>query len=413
MSLARALPVLALFLPFGGACSDSPSAPGADPSEPITELPRALSPAEHEVLGASNRFAFRLAGELLPEGPGDNLFVSSLSASMALGMTLNGADGATFDQMRDALGFDGLEQDQINEGFRDLIALLLTLDPAVTVEIGNSIWQRLGFPVRPDFLARVEDHFDAEVAEVDFADPATLDRINGWVDGATGGTIETMFDQLPANLVMLLLNAIYFQGDWTVPFDEDLTREGDFRRPDGSTVTAELMNRDDTLAYAATDRFQAVDLPYGGQAFSMTVVLPAEGLSPGELVEGLDEDVWREWVEGFATQRVALGLPKFELEWDQELNDALKALGMVDAFEGGRADFTRLTPDGGVWIDFVKQKAFVRVDEKGTVASAATGVGVVDSAPPSMRVDRPFLFVLRERLSGTILFMGMVNDPTG
>jgi serpin B len=211
---------------------------------------------------------------------------------------------------------------------------------------------------------------------------------------------------------MVLLNAIYFKGDWTVPFDEDDTRAADFRRPDGSLVTADLMNRDDTLAYVATERYQAVDLPYGGQAFSMTVVLPAEGVSPAELVAELDEDTWSAWLDDFATTRVALSLPKFELEWDQELNDALIALGMVDAFDGGRADFSRLTPGGGVWIDFVQQKAFVRVDEKGTEASAATAVVMVESAPPQMRVDRPFLFVLRERLSGTILFMGIVNDPT-
>jgi serpin B len=232
------------------------------------------------------------------------------------------------------------------------------------------------------------------------------------VDEATGGTIAEMFQELPADVVMVLLNAIYFKGDWTVPFDEDDTRPADFRRPDGSVVTAELMNRDDTLAYVATDRFQAVDLPYGGQAFSMTVVLPVEGVSPAEIMAELDQGVWAQWLAGFGVTRVALGLPKFELEWSEELNDALIELGMIDAFDGSVADFSRLTPGGGVWIDLVQQKAFVSVDEKGTEASAATAVVIVDSAPPQMRVDRPFLFVLRERLSGTILFVGIVNDPT-
>jgi serpin B len=406
-------PVLLAAVALGAtACSGDPSGPGGRSSEPITELPRALSAAEQEILDASNAFAFRLAGQLLPEGPGDNLFFSPLSVSMALGMTLNGADGATYEQMRDVLGFPNLEQDEINQAYRDLIALLVTLDPSVALEIGNSIWQRLGFPVRADFLARVREHFGAEVAEVDFGDPATLDRINTWVDEATGGTIAEMFQELPADVVMVLLNAIYFKGDWTVPFDEDDTRPADFRRPDGSVVTAELMNRDDTLAYVATDRFQAVDLPYGGQAFSMTVVLPVEGVSPAEIMAELDQGVWAQWLAGFGVTRVALGLPKFELEWSEELNDALIELGMIDAFDGSVADFSRLTPGGGVWIDLVQQKAFVSVDEKGTEASAATAVVIVDSAPPQMRVDRPFLFVLRERLSGTILFVGIVNDPT-
>jgi serpin B len=410
--MRRELPVLAFCTLAAGTCSDSPSGLGAGPPARIDELPRALSAAERAVLEASNRFAFRLAGELLPVGPGENLFFSPLSASMALGMTLNGAGGATFDQMREVLGFEGLGQSAINEGYRDLIELLVGLDPSVRFEIGNSIWQELGFPVEPDFLDRVEDHFGAEVEEVDFGDASTLERINGWVDEATEGTIEQIFSALPVNVVMVLLNAIYFKGDWTVPFDEDFTSIGDFHRSDGSTVPTDLMMRDDTVAYVATERFQAVDLPYGGGAFSMTVILPAEGVSPEELVQELDEDAWQGWLGGLFTTRVALTLPSFELEWEAKLNEALETLGMVDAFDPGRADFTRLTPGGGVWIDLVKQKAFVRVDEKGTEASAATAVVIVQSAPPSVRVDRPFLFVVRERLSGTILFMGIVNDPT-
>jgi serpin B len=391
------------------SCSDSTGP--ADPG-PITELPRALSQAERDVLAGSNDFAFDLAAELLPEGPDENLFWSPLSASMLLGMVLNGTDGDTFDQIRAGLGFEGMTQAQINEGYRDLIDLLTTLDPSVTVELANSTWARMGYPILPDFQQRLTDFFSAEAREVDFGDPATLAAINGWVDEATHGRIEKIFDQLPAGAVMVLLNAIYFQGDWTTQFDEDLTAPASFTRSDGSTVTADLMSMDDTFLFGRYGGVAVVDLPYGGEAFSMTLAVPDAGLDVTEVVAGLTPEIWRGWIEGLAETRVAVGLPRFELEWKAELNDPLKALGMTDAFDAGLADFSRLVEGGGPWLSLVKQKAFVKVDEKGTEAAAVTGGVVVDSAPPQVRADRPFLFVLRERLTGTILFMGVVNDPT-
>lgn len=396
---------------LSAACSES-TGPGAD-GDPITRLPRQLSAVERDVLGASNAFAFDLTGQLLPDAPEENLFWSPLSASMLLGMVLNGADGETYDQMRGVLGFDGMTQDQINQGYHDLTELLVGLDPAVSVEIGNSTWTGRGFPLRPDFSQRVSDAFAAEAREVDFGDPGTLDAINGWVDDATHGHIESIFDELPGNVVMVLLNAIYFQGDWTTRFDRERTTRAEFTRSDGSTVTADLMSLEETFPFGSDDDVVLVELPYGGEAFAMTVVVPRHGRDVNEVVAGLTPEIWNGWLEGLTEAEVLVQLPRFELEWGARLNEPLEALGMTDAFSPGAADFSRLTPGGGVWLDLVKQKAFVKVDEEGTTAAAATGGTVVDSAPPSVRADRPFLFVLRERLTGTILFMGVVNDPTG
>jgi serine protease inhibitor len=389
------------------ACSDSTGpAPG-----PITELPRALSTAEREVLTRSNAFAFTLAAELLPRGPRANLFYSPLSASMLLGMILNGADGETYDQMRRVLAFDGLSQEQINQGYADLTDLLTTLDPSVTVELGNSIWAGQGFPVIPDFLARVRSSFGAEATNVDFGNPATLGRINGWANEATHGHIETIFDELPPNVVMVLLNAIYFKAGWTTPFQRAQTQQGPFRRPDGSTVTADMMFMDAEFPMLHAATFSMLELPYGGEAFSMVVVLPAEGVPVNTLVDGIDGQGWDSRMAALSKGRAMVRLPRFELEWEKKLNEPLIALGMTNVFDAGRADFRRLTP-GGVWLDLVKQKAFVKVDEEGTTAAAVTGGVMVDSAPPEFRVDRPFLFVIRERLTGAILFLGVVNDPT-
>jgi len=391
------------------ACSDA-TGPGSG-AEPITELPRELSEHETRLLAASNGFAFELAGELLPEGPAENFFWSPLSASMLLGMILNGADGATYTQTRTVLGFDELTQEEINGGYAALTELLVGLDPAVTVRIGNATWTDLGFPLQPDFVQRVDEAFDAEAREADLQAPATLDAINGWAKEATEGHIETIFDELPPNAVMVLLNAIYFQGDWTTTFDRERTERAPFTRPDGSTVQTDLMYLETPVPFARYEEVTVAELPYGGGAFAMTVAVPDDGTDAAAVAEGLTPEVWDGWLDGLDETEAVVRLPRFELEWEAKLNGPLQALGMTDAFSGA-ADLSRLTPGGGVWLDLVKQKAFVSVDEAGTSAAAVTGGTVVDSAPPALRADRPFLFAIRERLTGTILFMGVVHDPT-
>ena len=393
------------------ACSDSPAGP--TPSGLVTELPRSLSLVEENLLRASNAFAFQLARELVPVEADENLFFSPLSVSMVLGMLLNGADGDTFDQIRSVLGFGGLTQEQINQGYADLTALLVGLDPGVTIEIANSVWPKAGFPVLADFSERIRSSFGAESAALDFADPNSLDRINGWADEATHGLIEKIFDELPGNVVMVLLNAIYFEAGWSTRFDPGRTATAPFFRTDGSIVTSDLMLLERIeLPVLWEEEATLVELPYGGEAFAMTVVLPGEGTALTDVVAGLSAQSWNSWTENLAQGKVIVRLPRFELGWEAELNDPLRALGIADAFEPGLADFTRLTPGGGVWLDLVKQKAFVSVDEEGTRAAAVTGAVLTDSAPVPIRMDRPFLFVLRERLTGAILFMGVVNDPT-
>jgi serpin B len=404
--------IVALALLSLAACGDSPTEPGGS-GEPITELPRALTAAEQEVLQGANSFGLDLLGVLAAEHRNENLFFSPLSASMALGMTLNGADGDTWTQMRDVLGFAGMEEEEINAAYATLLELLQGLDPAVTVEIANSVWYREGIGVDTGFLERVRTAFEAEVDGVDFGDPATVDRINDWVDEKTQGTIDKLVDRLPSAIVMLLMNAVYFNGAWTDAFDPDETRSGPFTRGDGSQVTADFMSRSRAeVRLGSWEGHRVLELPYGGEAYAMTVVLPEEGTAPQDVAADLDPAAWAALTGALADAEADVVLPKFELEWTRSLNGDLQALGMEDAFLPGAADFTRMVPGGGIWVDQVLQKSFVRVDEAGTVAAAVTGVIVVDSAPPSFRADRPFLFAIRERLSGTLLFLGIVDDPS-
>ncbi|MFO7892505.1 MAG: serpin family protein [Longimicrobiales bacterium] len=402
-------------------CNGEPTGP----PEAITELPRPLTTAEEAVIEGSNLFALELLREVRAASDSPNVFLSPLSASMALGMTLNGAAENTWAQMRDVLGFAGLEEPAINESYRDLIALLLELDPQVTFGLGNSVWAREGIPFHDAFYDRVTTYFDAEAREVDFSDPAAKDAINAWVDDVTNGRITEMVQEIPPEMIMYLINAIYFNGDWREQFDPARTSAAPFERADGSTVSVPLMSINTDFRSFRTQAAMGVELPYGGDAFTAVAVLPADperGIA--EVVAELDAATWAEWMAALDeadAREVVVQLPRFELEYERTLNDDLTALGMTDAFSELQADFTRLTPvdlpagEGPPWvfISEVKQKTFLKVDEEGTEAAAATSVGIgLTSAPPSYRFDRPFLFAIRERLSGTILFIGVIGDPS-
>lgn len=424
---ARRLAVAVLVTAIA-ACGDP-----TGPTPPaIIELPRPLSAAEVAVIDGSNTFSFDLLREARSRDPSANTFLSPLSASMALGMTLNGTDQETASQMRHMLGFGEMEEPEINEAYRDLIALLLDLDPAVDFALGNSIWSRKGIPFHADFLDRTRTFFDAEVQELDFTDPAAVDLINAWVAGVTNGRIQELIQEIPDNAIMYLLNAIYFNGDWRRTFDKDRTRPARFTLADGSTAQVEMMaGHVGYRVLRAADGVSGVELPYGGDAFAAVAILPRPDQSVDELIAGLEAAHWEEWMHAFETAAVAedtdkpgieVFLPRIELEYERLLNDDLEALGMTDAFDRQLADFTRLTPvdlpagEGPPWVyvSKVKQKTFLKVDERGTEAAAATSVEiVVESAPLPLVFDRPFLFAIRERLTGTILFLGAIGDPRG
>jgi len=387
------------------------------PPARIEALPRALTVSEREVITRSNAFAFELLREVYQREDGANVFLSPLSASMALGMTLNGAATATFDSMRATLGFAGLTQDEINRSYHDLTDLLLNLDPKVELAIANSTWARQGFPLQTSFFNAVSTWFDAEARELDFADPATLGVINGWAAEKTHDRIPKVLDEIKPEHILFLLNAVYFKGDWTNRFDSGDTRASVFRLADGQSVQVPTMHGKIRAAVSWRPGVVLGELPYGGQAFVLTIALPEGNGTLGNLIASLDAETWAAWTDALPAadygelQPIQVSLPKLELDYEVMLNDALEALGMGIAFDHDRADFSRLTPEQA-YIDFVKQNTFLKMDEKGTEAAAVTTVGGgVVSAPPSLIVDRPYLLAIRERLSGTILFLGAIGDP--
>ena len=397
------------------ACSSATDPGGGTRPAVLTALPRALTASELKVIGSANDFSFSLFRTINAAQAGANVFTSPLSASMALGMTMNGAANTTYDQMRAALAFGGTTDADINQGYKSLIALLRGLDASVDFRIANSIWYRTGFPVTQTFLDAGTSYFDAQVSALDFSSQSAVGTINAWVNTATASKIPTIIDKIDPSQVMLLINAIYFKGSWRDKFDATQTADAPFHGVSGDR-TVKLMHRNGTVGYLGTADFDAADLPYGNAAFSMTVILPKAGKNVETIAASMKGTDWSTWTNQFHDALVDLYLPRFTFSWDRTLNDDLKALGMRDAFQAGAADFTRMSSLGRqLIIDAVKQKTYVDVNEEGTEAAAVTSVGVsVTSAPVSvqMRVDRPFIFLIRERLTGTVLFMGkMVTLP--
>ena len=404
---------LVVVLAFVTACSSAtePAPSGAGPV--LESLPRALTAGEQKVIGAANDFSFALFRRLSAARPDSNVFTSPLSASMALGMAMNGAAGTTYDEMRATLGFGAsATETEIGESYKSLIALLRGLDPSVDFRIANSIWYRTGFPVDQAFLDRGRNWFDARVSALDFASPSAPSTINDWVSTSTAGKIPTILDRIEDDQVMFLINAIYFKGGWRTQFDPSRTITAPFHAV-GGDQSAKLMRRDGTMRWLQTPEFEAVDLPYGNGAYAMTVVLPAAGKRVDDVAASLQASAWTTWMGQFHDADVELQLPRFKLQWERMLIPDLQALGMRDAFIDGRADFSRMSTLGSqLFISLVKQKTYVDVNEEGTEAAAVTNVGISVTSMPVRRpfiVDRPFVIVLRERLSGTILFMGKIT----
>ena len=380
------------------------------------ELPRELTSLEKRVVESGGNFGLKLFKEINKEERDKNVFISPLSVSMALGMTYNGASGSTEEAMQKTLELGGLTNQEVNESYKSLIELLIELDPKVKFQIANSIWYRQEWTVEELFLNLCRTYFNAEVRGMDFSDLNAPNIINGWVDENTNGKIKEIVDApIDPLTMMFLINAIYFKGTWTYEFDKSKTRDDLFTLQDGSKKACKMMIQSNDFQYFENADFQAIDLPYGDGGFRMTIFLPRMEKNIVELIVELSAENWDLWMNSFSKQQGTLELPRFKLEYKKKLNDVLNALGMGIAFDG-QADFTKMYRPGGLFISEVKHKTFVDVNEEGTEAAAVTSVEMrFTSIGPSgftMRVDRPFIFVIRENQSNTMLFIGKIVEPT-
>jgi serine protease inhibitor len=382
---------------------------------PNPRVSRELTVSEKRLVESDNKFGLKLFKEIIKEEKDKNVFISPLSVSMALGMTYNGANGSTQEAMQKTLELDGLTIQEVNESYKSLIELLTGLDPKVKFQIANSIWYRQEYSFEKGFIDLNKKYFNAEVKGMNFANPDAANIINAWVDKNTNGKIKEIVDPpIDPLTVMFLINAIYFKGFWTYQFEKKLTKDDWFTLPDGSKKPCKMMIQNGEFQYFQNAVFQAIDLPYGDGDFSMTIFLPHPKVDIDSLIGQFTQENWDIWINSFFKQEVSLEFPKFTLEYKLQLNAVLKVLGMGIAFEPDQADFTNMYkgPENA-YISKVKHKTFVEVNEEGTEAAAVTSVEIMTTGlPPLMRVDRPFVFVIRENKSQTILFTGKIVEPT-
>jgi serpin B len=389
-----------------------------DPTATPRETPREFTVAEARLADASINFGLKFYREVAGAESKPNLMLSPLSASMALGMTMNGANGDTYDAMRTTLGFGTLSETEINEAHRGLIAQLLARDSKVTFSLANSIWHDRGLAVKQPFLDAAKSYFDAEVSALDFTDASAPKTISSWAERETGGRIKDLVNQIDPAEVMFLVNAVYFKAPWTQQFDPGYTHNGDFTRKDGTTVSTPMMSHDGQFRFMGNNEVLGLELFYGDSSFSMVLLTPLSGNN----ISVIEQKLTPAWLNGvlasMSSGRARVTMPKFKLEYGKTLNEPLKNMGMSIAFDQKRADFLRIAQVRNeiierLYISRVEQKTFIDVNESGTEAAAATSVGVgVTSAPPQITLNRPFLYAIRERESGAILFIGRVGDPT-
>lgn len=412
---------ITLFLLF--SCQSNVTDPGG--GEPIGELPRELSAVEKMVIEADQSFSYDIFHRtVVNDNDNENVFISPLSISMALAMTLNGAEGETFEDMREALYLNGMDTGEINQAYQSLIKLLVSADPDVTLKIANSIWYDEWLPVKEDFKEKLVEYYGAETAGLDFNDPASADVINEWVSENTDELIGMIVEEIPEEMVLYLINAIYFKGDWLRQFDPDETKTGDFNLVSGESVETDFMRQEGRFAAYFSNDVQLIELPYGDSLYTMSVMMPADPEMPidefvPEMITPENLENWRSSLT-VDSRGVTVELPKFDLEYEIEYSEILKLMGMEIAFDDRNADFSGIADLSelneptlhGLAINEVKHKTFIRVDEEGSEAAAVTSVGVgIVSMPPQMIVNRPFVFIIYERESGANLFMGKMKNP--
>jgi serine protease inhibitor len=369
-----------------------------------------------ELTAANAGFAFDLMQQIAAEQPGTDIFISPYSVSTVLQMVSTGAAGTTKTQMQQMLGTFDIKPVALNEANKVLGSIIDSRNTNFLLTTANAVWYRSGMMIEPPFIQGDEQYFGAKVEGLNFNNPAAADIINAWAAQETHGKIDRIVSPpIDPAVQMFLANAVYFLGNWELPFDTNNTRGRVFYLSDGGQETIPMMEQTATFSCCQGNGYQAVRLPYKGGDLAMYVFLPSPDSSVQELLSTMNGAWWQQTIQAdFVEQEAVVVLPKFDLNYNVDLVPPLEALGMTTAFTQN-ADFSGISRQP-LAISAVKQQAVVEVDEKGTEAAAVTTVTVVATVatpPPPLQIimDRPFLFFIEDQQAGTILFMGAVFNP--
>ncbi|MBD3918643.1 serpin family protein [Paenibacillus sp. PR3] len=376
--------------------------------------------ADQPIIQASNNFGLRLHQQLLKEKPGQNVFLSPLSITTALAMVYNGSGGETKAELERVLGWNNKSVDQINAGYRELLKLLSQPGEGITLQLADSVWHNAQVTVNPNFSSIIKDSYNAEIASIETDQPEkSAKQINGWIADHTEGMIDKLIEPnaIDSSLVMILLNAVYFNGTWKDQFDANLTKDKPFHLSDGSALQIPFMNRTGQYSHFKNNDYEAIRIPYGRGQMSMVILLPSADNS----LEALQEKLWNckirlleQWKKGYGS----IQLPKFNIGYSATLNESLQALGMKQSFSDA-ADFSGLSNEPNVRISEIKHKSKIDISEEGTKAAAVTSIETVATSaevpvdqPFDMIVDRPFFLAIADEQSGAVLFTGSIYNPT-
>lgn len=377
-----------------------------------------LNTVENSLIKSDQTFAFEFFSKVFAEEQKDenkNFMISPFSLSMALAMTWSGSDNETKIAIQETLKMSGMSDEEVNNYFKKLKESFEKTDPSTKLAIANSIWTNDNIKILPEFLSLNQKFFNATVEAVDFSNSATAQRINQWAEDKTNGLIKEIIEETSPRALMYLLNALYFKGIWTSEFDAKNTSKMKFIPERGNSHSVDMMQQNAHFNYASDETMQLIELPYGNQAFSMMVLLPQQGRIIADISRTLqNKDYWDNMKRKLRDSNVDLFLPKFKTEYSKQLNSVLKDMGMDIAFTPNEADFSRMS-DTPSFISFVKQLTYIATDEVGTEAAAVTVVGMGTTSFPStpekvtFKADRPFIYIIQENSTGSILFMGVVN----
>ncbi|MFN6482887.1 MULTISPECIES: serpin family protein [unclassified Nostoc] len=416
---ALAAASVVLFSVLGCSPVDSNKSALAQSSLPQPENPlqKKTVNTDTKIVESSNKFGFKLFSEVLKNDRGEkNVFISPSSVAIALAMTYNGASGSTQQAMAKTLELQGMNLPEINSSYAAALKQLLdNSDPKVQLKIANSLWANQDVSFVPDFLKRTQDFYQAKVSNLNFKDAAASSIINNWVKENTNSKINKIVEKIEPNQVLFLINAIYFKGNWTNEFNKKQTAQYPFYITSGRRKQHPMMSQEGDYRYYESEEFQAVSLPYGKDGkLSFYIFLPKQNSNLKGFYKNLNAENWEKWMTQFNKQKGFIRLPRFKTDYEVTLNDALKTLGMGEAFSN-KANFSGMGKNFA--ISQVKHKTFVEVNEEGTEAAAATSVGIVATSfrdepePFRMIVDRPFFCAIRDNQTGSLLFMGSIIEP--
>jgi serine protease inhibitor len=375
----------------------SKEAPAVNPPTEVTAL-----------VNANSQFAFDIFKQLNTVESGNNVFISPFSISTALAMLYQGARGETKEEIAKTLSYCGIDIKELNSESKYLLNYLNNVDSYITLNISNSVWYQDGFKVQADFLNTTNDVFGAQIRSLDLGKADAADTINNWIADATNGMIEQMLTP-PLYGLMYLINAIYFKGDWTKPFDPELTHAATFTTESGNQNTVDMMYANMTVEYGKGTDYSAIRLPYGEEKVGMYCILPADNIAIDTFISGLNVAKLKKIKQSLATRdNFSVHLPKFKMAYGvKSLVDTLKRLGMTKAFNG-EADFSGIA--ASLSVADVLHKAVIDLNEQGTEAAAATVVVLEAAIQDNFNANRPFVFLIVDDTTGSILFMGKAAD---